>query len=56
MKYNFDEIINRANTNSKKWNPDIYKATYNGHNDLLPLWVADMDFRVAQPILTPLPH
>lgn len=51
MKYNFDEIINRANTNSKKWNPDIYKATYNGHNDLLPLWVADMDFRVAQPIL-----
>ena len=51
MKYNFDEIIDRSKTNSRKWNPELYKDTYNGKKDLLPLWVADMDFRVAPPIL-----
>ena len=51
MKYNFDEIIDRSKVNSKKWNPNLYKDTFNGHTDLLPLWVADMDFKVAQPIL-----
>lgn len=31
MKYNFDEIINRANTILKMESlADIYKATYNG--------------------------
>ena len=38
MKYNFDEKINRINTNSYKW--DLYGENY------LPLWVADSDFRV----------
>ena len=40
----FDEIINRRNTNSVKWdsNPDP---------EVLPMWVADMDFKAAQPIL-----
>ena len=38
MKYNFDEIIDRSNTNSLKW--DV------AENEL-PLWVADMDFRTA---------
>ena len=51
MKYNFDEIIDRSKTNSRKWNPEIYKGTYNGKTDLLPLWVADMDFKVAPAIL-----
>ena len=51
MKYNFDEIIDRSKTNSRKWNPEIYKNTYNGKTDLLPLWVADMDFKVAPSIL-----
>ena len=51
MKYNFDEVIDRSKFNSKKWNPNIYKSTFNNHEDLLPLWVADMDFKVAQPIL-----
>ena len=51
MKYNFDEVIERQNTLSKKWNPEIYKGTFNNKTDLLPLWVADMDFKVAQPIL-----
>lgn len=43
MKYNFDEIINRSGTNSYKW--DVYGA------DVLPMWVADMDFRSPQPVI-----
>lgn len=37
MKYDFDSINNRVDTNSVKW--DI-------HPDVIPLWVADMDFQV----------
>jgi len=43
MKYNFDEIINRKNTNSVKY--DMLKQ-YFGKDDLLPFWVADTDFKV----------
>ena len=41
MKYNFDSINNRVGTNSVKW--DI-------HPDVIPLWVADMDFQVLPEI------
>ena len=44
MKYNFDEIIPRRGTNSVKW--DL--AT---DERVLPMWVADMDFRAAPPVL-----
>ncbi|RLD30691.1 MAG: cystathionine beta-lyase, partial [Bacteroidetes bacterium] len=43
MKYNFDEVISREGTHSVKW--DARKA-YFGSEDLLPMWVADMDFPV----------
>ena len=43
MKYDFDEIIPRRHTNSYKWDG----AT---DSDVLPLWVADMDFRTAPAI------
>ena len=43
MKYDFDEIIPRRHTNSYKWD----SAT---DSDVLPLWVADMDFRTAPAI------
>jgi cystathionine beta-lyase len=43
MKYHFDEIIPRRNTNSCKWD----SAT---DGDVLPMWVADMDFRTAPPV------
>jgi len=49
MKYNFDLVINRKNTMSRKWDPEILKERF-GRSDLLPFWVADMDFRVAKPI------
>ena len=48
MKYNFDEIINRENTNSIKW--DFRKDIF-GKADVIPLWVADMDFRTPDFIL-----
>lgn len=42
MKYNFDEPVDRTNTNCIKY--DARKMFF-GSEDLLPLWVADMDFR-----------
>lgn len=47
MEYNFDQIINRRGSNSTKW--DIV-----ADKDFIPLWVADMDFPVASPILNTL--
>jgi len=41
MKYNFDSIIDRKNTNSLKW--DLFDDEY-------PMWVADMDF-YASPLI-----
>lgn len=40
--YNFDEIVDRTNTNCIKYDA---RATFFGNADVLPLWVADMDFR-----------
>ena len=44
---NFDEIIDRKKSHCAKWD-----SQPEGINDahLIPLWVADMDFKVAQPI------
>lgn len=41
-KYNFDEYIERRNTSSMKW--DLVGERF-GDPDLLPYWVADMDFK-----------
>ncbi|GGE34003.1 cystathionine beta-lyase [Pullulanibacillus camelliae] len=41
MTTRFDEIIDRRETNAVKW--DSRKEVF-GTEDLLPLWVADMDF------------
>ncbi|HZK33070.1 MAG TPA: cystathionine beta-lyase, partial [Tissierellaceae bacterium] len=51
MKYNFDQILNRKDSNSIKWN--IPRMEY-GDEDILPMWVADMDFKVADEILNAL--
>ncbi|MFA9422591.1 MAG: MalY/PatB family protein [Sedimentibacter sp.] len=42
--YNFDKTIIRKGTNSLKW--DMVANKYKNDN-LLPMWVADMDFEVA---------
>ena len=41
MKYDFDKIIDRADTNCVKY--DLRKAVF-GNPEVLPMWVADMDF------------
>jgi cystathionine beta-lyase len=43
MTFNFDEIIERRRVNSAKW------ALYD--EDVLPMWVADMDFRSPEPVI-----
>lgn len=48
MKYNFDQEINRYNTSSVKW--DEVDTIFGGEN-LLPMWVADMDFKVPEPVI-----
>ncbi|MCY6369158.1 MalY/PatB family protein [Clostridium ganghwense] len=48
MKYDFDKVINRIGSNTAKW--DEVEAKF-GTKDVLPMWVADMDLRVAQPII-----
>ena len=40
-EYDFESVIDRHGTNSLKW--DLF-------NDDLPMWVADMDFKVAPAI------
>ena len=48
MIYNFDEIIDRSGNHSAKYDERIKKF---GTDDVIPLWIADMDFRTAQPII-----
>lgn len=43
MKYNFDELISRRGTHCYKWDEPEEEG-------VIPLWVADMDFRVAPAI------
>jgi cystathionine beta-lyase len=48
MKYNFDEIIDRKNTSCIKWD---YATEFLGEGDLLPMWVADMDYKTPDFII-----
>lgn len=62
MKYNFDEIIDRENTDSLNfdgWRQYIFKdnnnSKYNFKNDeFIRMWVADMDFSTPPEILNAL--
>ena len=48
MVYDFDTIIDRTTKNSAKWTL-MKKLT--GYDDLIPLWVADMDFAVVPEVV-----
>jgi cystathionine beta-lyase len=48
MRYNFDQVCDRSNTGCVKW--DNVRTIF-GSQDVIPMWVADMDFPVAQPIV-----
>ncbi|QDQ02853.1 pyridoxal phosphate-dependent aminotransferase [Lysinibacillus fusiformis] len=50
IKYNFDEIINRRETDSIKWSKKHLQENF-GDEESIPMWIADMDFKVAQPII-----
>ena len=43
MNFDFDTIIDRRSTESAKW------GLFEG--DILPMWVADMDFRSPEPVI-----
>ena len=44
MSFDFDAVIERRNTDSLKWG--LYKD-----RDVIPMWVADMDFRSPEPVI-----
>ncbi len=52
--FNFDELFDRKNTNSLKWDQfkERLKMQYNleDASDVLPMWVADMDFSIPKVI------
>lgn len=48
MVYDFDEMIDRHNTASSKWDNVGVRV---GNPDALPMWVADTDFRCPQPVV-----
>ena len=48
MVYDFDKKIDRTSRNSIKWTMMKQRT---GLDDLIPLWIADMDFEVAQDIV-----
>lgn len=48
MIYDFDRLIDRRNTSSVKW--DSNQALF-GRENLLDMWVADMDFPCPEPVV-----
>lgn len=48
MKYNFDEVIDRSHNRAAKYDERVKKF---GTQDVIPLWVADMDFKTAEPVI-----
>lgn len=47
MKYDFDSIVERRGTNSLKYD---FTRAYGKNESVIPLWVADMDFKTAPEI------
>ena len=47
-RYDFDKVYDRRNTSSLKYD---FAMERKGRDDLLPLWVADMDFRLPDEVL-----
>lgn len=48
MHYDFDQVHNRFHTDSIKW--DRTEKLF-GDKDILPMWIADMDFRCPLPVI-----
>jgi cystathionine beta-lyase len=63
MRYDFDREISRRGTSAVKWEfiqegPDLLQWEHTdeffGPDRILPMWVADMDFRSPEPVVTAL--
>ena len=50
VKFDFDRLIDRTKSTSVKWNRKVLEKDF-GDPDLIPLWVADMDFKAPEPII-----
>ena len=52
MNYNFDELVERRNTGCVKWDEEapLSEGDCLPSEDIIPLWVADMDFKAAPAI------
>lgn len=48
LRYNFDQPVERRHTNSTKWDSN---AALFGRDDVLDMWVADMDFPCPEPVV-----
>lgn len=48
MHYDFDQYIDRTHTSSVKW--DMLESRF-GVQDVIPMWIADMDFKSPQPVI-----
>ncbi len=48
MKYNFDTVVDRKDNCAAKYDERVKKF---GTDQVIPLWIADMDFKTAQPII-----
>lgn len=48
MKYDFDAVQDRSRNYSAKYDERKMKS---GTDKVIPLWIADMDFKTAQPVI-----
>ena len=48
LKYDFDTVVDRTHNLSIKYDRRLEKF---GNDQVIPLWVADMDFKTAQPVI-----
>ncbi len=48
MKYDFDKVVDRTGNRAAKYDERTKKF---GTDQVIPLWIADMDFQTAQPII-----
>ena len=53
MKYNFDEVVERRGTGCLKYD---FAKERGKKEDVLPLWVADMDFKTCLLYTSPSPR
>ena len=48
MKYDFDTVVDRSKNNAAKYDERVKKF---GTDKVIPLWIADMDFKSPQPVI-----